>query len=102
MGTVITKFEKYLCGCFCLGVILFFLLGPFLMFSNLSYIAKENLVTGVDTNLLIKISNEENGELYEFPLFETTSPIYIQPMNKTEFETSKYNIFPETKFFEYT
>jgi hypothetical protein len=46
MGQQIEKFEKWLCGCFCLVTILFFLAGPFLMFSNLSVIAKENLVTG--------------------------------------------------------
>ena len=51
------------------------------MFSNLSYIAKENMVTGIQTNFLIKISDTGNGEMYEFPLFETTSSIYMQPMN---------------------
>ena len=47
------------------------------MFSNLSYIAKENLVTGVETSFLIKINNADTNENYEFPLFKTTSPIYI-------------------------
>lgn len=69
LGDVIDKCEKWLCGCFCVGLILFMLIGPFLMFSNLSFIAKENLVTGAQLEFSIKVSNLENGETYQFPLF---------------------------------
>ena len=42
----------------------------------------------------------KNGEVYEFPIFETTSAIYMKPTNETDFIHHKFNKFPETKFFE--
>lgn len=56
-GEAIDKVEKWICGCFCLSVILFFLVGPFLMFSNLSFIADENLVTDQSMSFTIKIED---------------------------------------------
>jgi hypothetical protein len=45
LGEKISRTEKCICGCFCLSAILFFLVGPFLFFSNLSSFSEENLVT---------------------------------------------------------
>ena len=70
------------------------------MFSNLSYIASENLITSATMDFGIKISNGYNGESYSFPLFESSSAIYIQPLGETEFLKLGYDVQPETKFFE--
>ena len=79
------KFEKCLCGCFCLGVILFFLVGPFFLFSNLSYIADENLVTDATIDFGIKIEDIDRQEVYEFPLFYTDSPLSMLAMSEKEY-----------------
>lgn len=100
LGTRIVRFEKCLCGCFCLGVILFFLIGPFLMFSNLSIIADSNLVTDGFVDFQINIQNTERYETYEFPIFNTDSPLSMPIMDEKEFEFRNYSKMPETKFFE--
>jgi len=46
-GEKIDLAEKCICGCFCVGLILFFVVGPFFFFSNLSFIATENLATDI-------------------------------------------------------
>jgi hypothetical protein len=100
LGTKIYRFEKCLCGCFCLGVILFFLVGPFLMFSNLSYIADTNLVTDVYLDFQIKIEDTLKQETYEFPIFYTDNPLSLLNMEEAEFYKNDYGRLPETKFFE--
>jgi len=100
LGTRITRFEKCLCGCFCLGAILFFLVGPFLMFSNLSIIADENLVTDAQMQFNIKLHDMELQETYEFPIFNTDSPVSLKTMSDIEFEKRGFHLLPETKFFE--
>ena len=42
LGSKIGPFEKKFCGCFCLGIMLFFLVGPFVFFSNMRFIAAYN------------------------------------------------------------
>jgi len=50
----------------------------------------------------ISINNDDNGETYLFPLFESTSAVSIKPLTEAEFIYNSYNTLPETKFFEYT
>lgn len=61
LGTKTTKFEKQLCGCFCLSVMLFFLVGPFLFFSNLRYIANYNSITDSRIALTLAITESNEG-----------------------------------------
>jgi hypothetical protein len=56
-GDKIAVAEKWICGCLCVGIIMFFLIGPFLMFSNLSFIASYNMATEASVSLGIKIKN---------------------------------------------
>jgi len=60
-GEKIGGIEKCICGCLCLGTILFFVIGPFLFFSNLSFISSENLVTGANVKFGITIVNNDVG-----------------------------------------
>lgn len=57
LGEKIGLTEKFICGCFCLTTILFFLVGPFLFFSNLSGFSESNLVTDAIVNLKIIIND---------------------------------------------
>ena len=80
LGTKISGGEKRFCGCFCISVILFFLVGPFLFFSDLRYIADSNPVNDAKISLTV-IFNEPVADgpnrTYEFPLFSTSSPLSI-------------------------
>jgi hypothetical protein len=49
--------EKCICGCVFLGVILTMLIGPFFMFSNLSFISEYNLVTNAQILVNLKIDD---------------------------------------------
>lgn len=42
LGTKVGPIEKKICGCICLGIMLFFLVGPFVFFSNMRFIAAYN------------------------------------------------------------
>ncbi len=99
LGERIFAFEKWLCGCFCLGVILFFLVGPFLMFSNLSYIAVQNLVEDAQVDITLKIFDQTNQENYRVPIFQTANPLSMDVMEEGEFISRNYHTNPETKFF---
>jgi hypothetical protein len=100
LGSKILKGEKIICGCFCLGVMLFFLVGPFLMFSNLSYIATSNLATDAAIDFTIKIHDDPHLKTFEFPIFNTDSPLSLTTMQEAEFISREYHKTPETKFFE--
>lgn len=104
LGTKISGGEKRFCGCFCLSIMLFFLVGPFLFFSDLRYIANENPVIDAKIGVTLHVSNEtaDISERYEFPLFETSNPISMYAMTEDDFDNNKYNQRPETKFFDYT
>lgn len=104
LGTKITRGCKQFCGCFCLGVMLFFLVGPFVFFSNLRYIANYNDVTDARVGIKININKTvglEPIESYEFPLYYTNNPLSIFPMSEEIFNNKSYNVLPETKFFDY-
>jgi Piezo non-specific cation channel, R-Ras-binding domain len=105
IGVKISRGCKQFCGCFCLSVMLFFLVGPFLFFSNLRAIANYNSVTDSRVGIKILISENFGEELpphnYEFPLFYTNNPISIYPMSEEVFNNKTYNIRPETKFFDW-
>ena len=38
-GSSISVLEKYICGCSCIGALLVLIIGPFILFSNLSFIS---------------------------------------------------------------
>ena len=80
---------------------MFFLVGPFLLFSNLTIMADYNLVTGLQTTFNIKLTNMNTSETFVFPLFQAESPLFINPMTEQEFNNRFYNIFTDTKFFTY-
>jgi hypothetical protein len=100
MGEQIVRFEKWLCGCFCLGTMLFFLAGPFLMFSNLSVIAKENLVTGASMEFGMNVYDSTQNNYYDFEMFKTTNVLSKDIISEDQFNLKRFNVFPETKFFE--
>lgn len=102
LGTRVTGFEKRLCGSICVSLMLFFLVGPFLFFSNLRYIASDNPVLDASIGVTIKITDNDVSppQMYEFPLYETHSPLSIYQMSDYFFEKKKYNERPETKFFD--
>jgi len=50
------------------------------MFSNLSVIADENLVTDAAIDFKIKMYNAAVHETYEFPIFETDKPLSLRPI----------------------
>lgn len=91
LGDKVHWLEKCICGCFCVGLILFFLVGPFLMFSDLSYIASENLVTGLTTTFDVTITNLNNSEAYAFNLYKTSNPLNIALFLEDEFYLNKYD-----------
>jgi hypothetical protein len=70
------------------------------MFSNLSIIASENLVTDAQIQFNMKMHNLDLEETYEFPIFDTDNPISMRTMGEHEFEERGYHMLPETKFFE--
>jgi hypothetical protein len=47
--------EKKICGCFCLGIMLFFLVGPFVFFSNMRFIAAYNPINDLKIDLALQI-----------------------------------------------
>lgn len=102
LGTRISTFEKKLCGITCTSILLFFLVGPFLFFSNLRYIASDNPVldSAIGVSVRINSNTQPIERNWEFPLYQTNSPISIYQMGQTYFELKKYNERPETKFFE--
>jgi hypothetical protein len=88
LGTRVSSFEKRLCGSICVSVMLFFLVGPFLFFSNLRYIASDNPV--LDATLGVKITITDNRmdipEVYEYPLYYTETPLSIYQMSENFFK----------------
>ena len=70
------------------------------MFSNLSYIADTNLVNDAKVDFQINILNTDKLETYEFPIFNTDSPLSMISMKDDDFIVHGYNKLPETKFFE--
>lgn len=100
-GEKIANCEKWICGCLCVGTILFFLIGPFIMFSNLSFIASSNLVTEASVNLGIKIQNLDSNETYQFPIYSATNALSIETFTEEMFLERRYDLNPDTKFFDY-
>lgn len=101
LGTPISKFEKKLCGSVCITVMLIFLIGPFVIFSD--SIAQLNPVIDSKISLGIVITeNFDDGtpqKNYEFPLFHTESSLSMADFKEDDFKSSKYHEYPETKFF---
>jgi hypothetical protein len=64
---------------------MFFIVGPFFLFSNSGFIASQNLVTGVSTTFNVQMTNLNTSETYIFPLFTAGSPLFIQDMNELDF-----------------
>lgn len=54
-GETVHWIEKCICGCIFLGIIMMMLIGPFFMFSNLSFISDYNLVTGVEIDARLRV-----------------------------------------------
>jgi hypothetical protein len=100
-GEKIDPAEKWICGVIFVGTMLFFLVGPFLLFSNLSLIASPNLVTGAQVDFKVKIYNLNLREVYEFPLFEANNPKSLITVDEAYFYEKGYDELPETKFFTY-
>ena len=99
LGEVVHWLEKVICGCFCVGIIMFFLIGPFLLFSNLALIASSNLVIGGTAAFNLQMTNTSSGETFKFPLYTTTSPLSINTMSEDEFNSLSYDTNVDTKFF---
>lgn len=70
------------------------------MFSNLSIIADQNLVIDAQMEFTLKLHDNRLEETFEFPIFQTDSPVSMRSINEREYEKRRYHIYPETKFFE--
>jgi hypothetical protein len=77
---------------------------PFLFFSNLRYISNTNPITDATLGITINIQQRIDQDLppmnYEFPLYQTSSPLRITNMNESYFKHKNYDARPETKFFD--
>jgi len=75
LGQKIGPFEKKFCGSICLTIMLFFLVGPFVFFSNLRIIAAYNPISDLSIDFAIQIqdnaSNETVKSTYEFKLYQS-------------------------------
>ena len=80
---------------------LFFLIGPFLLFSDLSSLSKSNLVTAASMDLGVRIIDNKSKEIYHFPLFETKDSLKILNFTENKFESLNYPESVDTKFFDY-
>ena len=83
---------------------LFFLVGPFIFFSDLRYIANDNPVGDAKSWLTVIFHEtlpDQPKKTYEFPLFYTKAPVSIYGMTEEEFLHKNYTTRPETKFFDY-
>lgn len=74
LGTRVTAFEKRFCGSICLSIMLFFLVCPFLFFSNLRYIASDNPVLDAAIGVTVRITErfpdtKDPDMMFEFPLY---------------------------------
>lgn len=84
---------------------LFFLVGPFLFFSDLRYIANDNPVSDAKSWLTVIFHEslpDTPSKTYEFPLFYTNAPVSIYGMSQEDFKNNNYTYRPETKFFDYS
>lgn len=79
---------------------MFFLVGPFFMFSNLSVIADQNLVIDAQMEFTLKLHDLSLKETYEFPIFQTDSPVSMKSISEDDYESRGFNKLPETKFFD--
>lgn len=65
LGTMIDGVEKCICGCCCVGTILVFLIGPFLMFSNLSMFSEYNMVTDAVVTFDMKLTDLSTNQVFQ-------------------------------------
>jgi hypothetical protein len=104
LGTKISGLEKFLCGCCVSFLLLFFIIGPFLLFSNLGVVADYNPVKASTFEVNIKVKKPVDDldhdrtftKLYNLyntdtPKMYSTDPLLI----KNEFARH-----PELKFFD--
>ncbi len=75
LGQKIGPFEKKFCGSICLTIMLFFLVGPFVFFSNLRIIAAYNPISDLSIDFALQIqdnaSNDTIKSTYEFKLYQS-------------------------------
>jgi hypothetical protein len=100
-GEKIDAAEKWICGCIFVGLFLFFLVGPFFIFSNLKSIAEYNLVTDATLEFTLDIKDFSVDEKYEFPLFTVSNPLSMDALTDKTFRNRSFDDWPETKFFDY-
>jgi len=105
LGKKVSPMEKKICGCFCLGIMLFFLVGPFVFFSNMRFIAAYNPINDLQIDFALQIkdnsSNETFKSTYEFELYKSQTALQIYELNETEFnDVYNFSTYPETKFFD--
>lgn len=105
LGKRIKPFEKKLCGTFCITLMLFFLVGPFAFFSNMSFVATYNPINDLKMGFGLSVIESRNNASeadtrYEFKLYQTQSPILIYQLDEEQFNKQNYSTLPETKFFD--
>ena len=93
-GEKIDAVEKWICGIICVGLFLFFLVGPFLIFSNLKSIASYNLVTDASINFNIEITDASVNERYEFPLFSASNPLSMDTISLDNYKNETFDEWP--------
>jgi hypothetical protein len=105
LGKKVSAGEKRFCGCFCISLMLFFLVGPFAFFSNMSFVATYNPVNDLKLGFSLVVTEQDNRteagyNRYEFNLYQTESPILMYQFNKDLFEKNNYTDLPDTKFYD--
>jgi hypothetical protein len=84
-GEKVDSVEKWICGCIFVGLFLFFLVGPFFIFSNLKSIAEYNLVTDATLDFTLDIKDLSVNEQYQFPLFTSSKPLSMDALTNKHF-----------------
>ena len=100
-GGAISKAEKNICGCICLGTFAFFLVGPLVMFSNAGFLTTNNLITDGALSLNIRLENEssDKSSIYSFELYEASSCLDLESMSEDIFGEYGFDTNTNTKFF---
>lgn len=80
LGEKIHSIEKCICGCLCVGIIMLFLIGPLLMFSNLAMFSDYNLVTGATVAFNLKLADISTNENYQSQIYISQNALSLESM----------------------
>lgn len=84
---------------------LFFLVGPFVFFSNMRFIAAYNPINDLQLDFALQISDTSSNETfqstYEFQLYKSQTALQVYQLTDDQFNNVyNFSTYPETKFFD--